>query len=173
MKFKWRVTKYNPCFRDINGIYQKDEWTSIHHIGKVYDNKEFTLEEYLKKEDCYIQAIEQVLNFNKIESLIITGLEKWGKELEIDEFHKIYSQNMFHLYRSIYEGYSVRKNDISDLCRLILRNQLWCKLNNSKIYIHFGHDYYMFIGCEEACNNLENKIRKIGLFVENWISPIN
>ncbi len=39
MKFMWRVTKYNPTFRDENGTYIKDEWTSFSDIGKKVSRK--------------------------------------------------------------------------------------------------------------------------------------
>ena len=40
------IVKYPPQ-NYINGIYEKDEWTDYSDIGKVFDDKLFTLEEYL------------------------------------------------------------------------------------------------------------------------------
>ena len=61
---------------------------------------------------------------------------------------------------------------IKDICRLILREHLWAKLGyDSKMYVHFGHDYYMYIGsllsCEEAIKNITDQ----GFFVEKFKSP--
>ncbi len=39
--FQYRITKYDPAFR-IDGKYTKDEWTSIHDIGKIYNGCIFT-----------------------------------------------------------------------------------------------------------------------------------
>ncbi|MDQ1236448.1 hypothetical protein QE450_003946 [Paenibacillus sp. SORGH_AS306] len=51
---------------------------------------------------------------------------------------------------------------------------MWCKLQcNAKIYVHFGHDFYMFIGSEMMCEDTINNIESSGLYVEDFISPIN
>ena len=34
--FEYRITKYNPIFR-VNGIYTRDDWTSICDVGKKYN----------------------------------------------------------------------------------------------------------------------------------------
>lgn len=41
------IVKYSPQKYDSNGIYTTDEWTSIWDVGKKFDGKLFTLEEYL------------------------------------------------------------------------------------------------------------------------------
>ena len=51
------IVKYAPENYDERGIYRKDEWTSSSDIGKVYDGKRFTREEYLETEDKYVQAV--------------------------------------------------------------------------------------------------------------------
>jgi len=36
---------------------------------------------------------------------------------------------------------------LADVCRLVLREILWCKLESPNgFYIHFGYDYYMYFG---------------------------
>jgi len=39
--YEYRIVKYNPKFR-INGIYTKNEWTSISDIGDEFDGVFFT-----------------------------------------------------------------------------------------------------------------------------------
>ena len=39
------------------------------------------------------------------------------------------------------------------------------------MYIHFGYDYYMYIGSSNACDNVRIKIQEEGLFVEEFKSP--
>lgn len=41
------IVKYSPQKYDSNGIYTTDEWTSMWDVGKKFDGKLFTLEEYL------------------------------------------------------------------------------------------------------------------------------
>lgn len=56
--FCWRITKYNPKYRDNNtGYYLKDEWTFYSQIGGEFEGKIFTRKEYLKIEDTYIQSV--------------------------------------------------------------------------------------------------------------------
>lgn len=45
----YRISKYDPQYR-IDGIYQKDEWTSMSDIGNIYGGKVFTEDEYYKVE---------------------------------------------------------------------------------------------------------------------------
>jgi hypothetical protein len=102
----------------------------------------------------------------------VSGLEKWEEQLEIEEFPDLYNANMYNLYENISEESLVHQKDVGDLSRLILRNNLWCRLNHPRMYLHFGHDFYMFIGCEMECVKLRNNIQSSGLFIEDWISPI-
>ena len=57
---QYRVTKYDPANR-VNGEYTKDEWTSMYDVGRSYNGKVFTFEEYLKVEKSYLDVIEDVL----------------------------------------------------------------------------------------------------------------
>ncbi|QSX06726.1 hypothetical protein JYG23_04550 [Sedimentibacter sp. zth1] len=57
MNYMWRITKYNPQYRDSYGAYLKDEWTSLSDVGKQYDGKVFTKDEYLEYERLYIESI--------------------------------------------------------------------------------------------------------------------
>ena len=74
----YRISKYDPQYR-VNGIYQKDEWTAICDIGKVYDGKVFTEDEYYRVEQSYINFVLGVCKLQGIERLAITGLENYKK----------------------------------------------------------------------------------------------
>ena len=37
--YGWRITKYNPAFRDERGAYLKDEWTSVSDVGKSFGDE--------------------------------------------------------------------------------------------------------------------------------------
>ena len=52
---QYRVTKYDPANR-VNGEYTKDEWTSMYDVGRSYNGKVFTFEEYLKVEKSYLDV---------------------------------------------------------------------------------------------------------------------
>ena len=63
MKFKTelRITKYDPKFRDENGVYLRDEWYLISQIGKTFDGKVFTASEYFEAENRYIESLKILL----------------------------------------------------------------------------------------------------------------
>jgi hypothetical protein len=47
-----RITKYDPQNRDANGHYTLvDEWTSISDVGKSFQGKILTMEQYLAIEE--------------------------------------------------------------------------------------------------------------------------
>jgi hypothetical protein len=61
---------------------------------------------------------------------------------------------------------------LGDVCRLVLREILWCKLESENgFYIHFGYDYYMYIGGPAPSENSIAYGRQQGLFVEEMESP--
>ena len=53
-QFYYCVCKYDPAFRDEKGAYKKDEWTDFSDIGRAFDGKVFTEEEYYETEDRYV-----------------------------------------------------------------------------------------------------------------------
>ena len=167
--FSYQITKYNPQYRNPLGTYLKDEWTSISDVGKIYENREFTLDEYLKVEDGYIQAILLFMIFLNLESLTVTYLEKrttWNVS------STPYSKSMFGLYKKIMEGKQINTKEMGDAARLLLREFLWCKIENENMFVHFGDDYYMFIGSSKKISkSLREKIEGFGLFVEEFESP--
>ncbi len=65
------------------------------------------------------------------------------------------------------------KKKIENIARLILRSYFWCILRSEDIFVHFGYDYYMYIGCKKKCCDVIKTIEKTGLFVEPFESPYN
>jgi hypothetical protein len=105
---------------------------------------------------------------NDINALQINTLEK-NKKLKTD-IHN--TQEMIDLFHIIKEGDWIEEENISSFCRLILRDILWCKLKyNRKIFVHFGWDFYMYIGSALACSEKILTIEKDSLFVEPFQSP--
>lgn len=164
----YRVTKYNPINRDQNGRYIKDEWISVGEIGRIYDGVVLTNNEYLRVEQLYVNAIIEIMNCNDISRLKIGYLERYGKANQILKPNK----NMKRLYRRVRNDCYIDIYDIPDYAKMNLRAILWCRLENTeKMYVHFGYDYYMYIGSGIECENSIEKIRSSGLFVEAYTSP--
>lgn len=155
----WRVTKYNPIHRDAYGAYQiDDEWTSYSDIGSIISE-----EGYLQTEENYIQAIFSFMNEINAENLYLNALE-----LKSDELKK---QNAFEFISAMWVGRRVSKQEIRELAKLTLREAIWCKLGFRKDFsVHFGYDYYMYMGTKDDCGDARFEIEKSGLFVEEYHS---
>lgn len=167
----WRITKYNPIYRDEKGVYQKDEWTSCNDIGKAYEGKEFTIRDYMAGESAYVNAVISFMKNINVNTLTVQNIEKYNNIRKLNNMPLIYSDEMIKLYERVHENSILEIEDIQDLCRLALREQIWCKLqNDNKMFVHFGYDYNMYIGCSPKLRK-DNLIEITGLFVEKFDSP--
>ncbi|MDF2947977.1 MAG: hypothetical protein K0S51_2656 [Bacillales bacterium] len=171
--YAWRITKYNPLFRDQQGIYFKDEWTSMYDIGSTFPDGLFNIDEYLRIENLYVNAVTSIMDCIGVNYLQIEGLEKWSDSIEILDFNEIYDNEMSDLFKQLCNGDKLDKQMVRIVCKLILRNNLWCRLTNERMYVHFGHEYYMFVGCLDRCEYIIKEIVNSGLYVEHYLSPIN
>jgi len=168
MKFCWRITKYNPKYRSADGAYLNDEWSMYVEIGKEFNNVLFDFNAYQRVEDLYIKAIELFMACHNVSRLQINTLEK-NKKLAKD-IHN--NTNMINFFHKAQEDDWIEQADIGDFCRLILRDKLWCKLRYSrKMFVHFGWDFYMYIGSSIICDKTIASIEESGLFVEPFESP--
>ena len=165
--YKYRITKYNPKYRNKNGIYEKDEWTSISDIGKNFQNEIFTLKQYLEIETKYINAIKYIVDYLKVDTVEITSLEKSTKTLKIDNILNNYDTKLISIFNEIHNSKIYPISEIDKIAILILREKLWCNLRRKyRFYIHFGWDYYMYVGISKKSNDFIFRIEKDGLFVE-------
>ena len=165
--YGWRITKYNPKNRDLNGAYLKKEWISHSEIGNAFEGKKFTVEDYLQVEQAYIEAIISFMECLNINSLRIVALQKNIRPKE----NGFYSLSMISAYNSFKKGQLIPKELVVAIARLALRENLWCKLEVVDMYVHFGYDYYMYIGSNKPCDATVDKIEQSGLFVEPFVSP--
>ena len=69
-------------------------------------------------------------------------------------------------------GEIVPISELREVVRRILREEFWCRLEGSGSYMHFGWDYYMFIGAKQDCPGAKSLAESLGLFVEDSESPI-
>ncbi len=168
MQYSYRVTKYNPEYRNEQGHYLKDEWTCYSEVGEKFNNYFLSTDEYLKIENLYVQSIVLFMQCNQIDSLKVMGrLEKrWNPAEDKNSIKEI-----IDLFNKVKEGDLLNINQIKDLSRLALRNYIWCKLESDMMYVHFYFDYYMYIGSQRECEKIIKQIQKSGLFVEDFESP--
>jgi len=165
--YQWRITKYNPENRDKNDVYKKNEWTSVSDIGKKFENNEFTFEKYLFYENAYIGAIINIIRENNVEMFKIDTLEKY-EYINYNDFSELESKKYF---KSLRKDMLIPKQKIKQVAQFALRNIIWCRLVSEEMFIHFGYDYYMYIGSTRLSEETLKKIKNNQLFVEERISP--
>ncbi|VXB16021.1 conserved hypothetical protein [Bacillus sp. 349Y] len=166
---QWRVTKYNPDYRDEHGHYTLvEDWTSPYEIGKTFDGKELTLEDYLRVEEAYIDSAIAFMEESGIHSVRVLGLE--GRITEEDRAS--------FLYESEFGGGVLKEDSLIDLevmrliIKMVLLDFIWCQLyDGDRFFIHLGTDYYIYIGSHVDCPSAIEWSTTNGLFVEKEASP--
>ena len=151
--FEYRITKYNPANR-IGGRYVVSDWTSFSDIGKSFGKTKLTYERYLETETAYIDCCIDLLIKAQILSLSVEQAE-------------CYSEGI-HLPSSVSDVAEIRK-----LIAACLREQCWFKLTGKDFFIHFGYDYYMYIGSVLPPSTVEETAIRYSLFCELYPSPYN
>lgn len=158
MRYKYRITKYDPAKRNFDGIYTVDEWTSFSDIGKIFQNQPLTRLRYLKTEKAYLQAILLLLQESDIHTLTLCQLENRTNF----STHKL----------SLANGAILNRPQILTFAQLALREKIWGKLFAPRqAYIHFGWDYYLYVGVPKQCPDAIKMISELGLFIEAKRSP--
>ncbi len=165
----YRITKYNPKFRLDDGSYTKDEWTSIHDIGKAFNGEILRLDEYLKTEQKYLLTYSLILEQFDNVNFKVRNLEKYS--IDNIKFKSIYSSNQLELFDNVSNNLTLcSSNNILDFIVLILREHLWAKLvsTSSRLEISFGYDYYSYLfSAKHLPYEIIKQIEDAGLFVEN------
>jgi hypothetical protein len=151
---EYRVTKYNPAFRDYSGAYTKVEWTMFRQIGQTFSGVVLTSDEYESVEEAHIQAALSFLRESGLLSMRVAGLE--NHRMQPLDFQ---NDSVLPLER------------IGAIIRQILREEYWCRLEGSDGFLHFGWDYDMYIGVPHLCPTARARATKLGLFVEEFASP--
>ena len=154
--FEYRVTKYDPVFRDASGAYRKEEWTSVGDIGRSFGGETLTEEAYRRVEDAYVDSVLGFWREVGRPTLIAHALEE-----------KPSGARGFR----IREGSTVDEADLAPLIRAILREEVWCRLESETFFLHFGWDYYAYVGVSSPCVHSCARATAAGLFVETMVSP--
>jgi len=157
MRNQYRVTKYDPSLRDDGGAFTGIEWTSRSDIGREFGGAPLSEAEYLRVETAYLFAIEAFLGEAKVESLTLSGIENTSSA-RLPGFAK--------------SGANLSLRECVKFARLVLREETWGKLAApGRAYVHFGYDYYMYLGLPSKCLGAVSAVHGQGLFVEPFRSP--
>lgn len=152
--YHYRVTKYDPAFRDSSGAYTKKDWTSFDDVGSSHGGAVLSKEEYLRVESAYIDIAKQFIVEDGSPSLQAVNVENSGAAASAPN-----------------EGSLISGGDLPAVCRSILRGEFWCKLETDERFLHFGYDYYMYVGVKSECLSSIAAATAPGLFVERFESP--
>lgn len=159
--FQYRVTKYNPALRDPDGAFPVSTWTSAADIGRSFDGQTLTRDAYLATEELYVGAVERAISAAIPSRLRLV-------DPEISDKYQPSTLPKLDLADVIYAT-RLRPREALTLSRAILREILWGRIEGSnRFYVHFGYDYYMYIG--GSCAALSHFAAE-GLFVEEYPSP--
>lgn len=163
--FQWRVTKYDPAHRNPAGSYTRDEWTSIADVGRAFRGVVLTRERYLAVETAYAEAAVRFVEASGSPALFARNVEHHGDALGPASEAVILTAPQ--------EGALVTPGDLPGLCRACLRERMWCRIQSADgaTYVHFGFDYYMYLGSRFECAEAVAFARARGLFVERRASP--
>jgi hypothetical protein len=168
MKYCWRITKYDSNKRNSQGWFIEDTWTSYSDVGSLYQGERLTYDEYIRVENLYTNAIMQFMKSLNVSHLQIKGLENHDSINEDPSVDK--AEVMF--VNALKENDLLSLDQVKMASKLILREYFSCKLISKHImFVHFGYDYYMYIGSSLECKDTLQKVRESGLYVENFESP--
>jgi hypothetical protein len=151
---EYRVTKYNPAFRDLSGAYLRNEWTSAGDVGRAFGGVVLTAEEYRRVEDAYVAVALSFLRESGQTTLTVSGLE-----------------NTRRYPIGFAEGSAIGLEQLGSVIRLVLREEFWCRLEGPSSFLHFGWDYYMYVGVPFPCPASQELAEQLGLFTEKCPAP--
>lgn len=156
------VTKYNPENRGADGVYLLDEWTDYSDVGKMYNGKIVTLEEYEVVEASYTLAAKTFFSFFKCETFLLDGLmffddgiENEGEQL-IEAFRLVDSNRIF--------GWEKFDLILQLMQRGYMASEVSC-LSNHNIVMRLSYDYYMYLNAPQIREVIELLQQVPGLYL--------
>ena len=169
---KYRVTKYDPKNRNDKGHYMFDHWTEISDVGRTLEGELVTPEAYFKEEEDYVKAVIDILNDSNQNYLRLIGFDEKLfksalKENKKEWFHDSSFENIL-----LSEDLKIGIKDIPTIIRLNLRNYIHATLEiKDRYYVHFGYDFYMYVGAPSLSQKTIDKINITNVFIEDSWSP--
>ena len=130
-----------------------DEWYLHSQIGKRFGGVLLTEDEYLRVESAYISTAAHFYREAGLPDIFAIGVADHRRQ------------------GAPPEGSLILPQDLAKLCRAMLREEYGCRIEGGDFFIHFGWDFYMYIGTSAPCEGALNFAASIGLFPEPFISP--
>lgn len=174
MKESWRLYAL-PILKEKNYRWSKS-WTSIDDIGRLYDGREFTYNDYLKTEQAYVNLLISLFRYLHAQKIKIIQLEVYEDLPPNTIYDKDGKLNEW--YNKVKNNMSLSLDNLQYIVPLILRENMWGTIyhKRTRTYIHFGYDYYVYVNSPMFyfCNDnnayfnidLERLVSSNGLFIE-------
>jgi hypothetical protein len=147
MRF-FRVSKYNPQYRNSTGVYVRDEWTEFSDIGRTFQGVRLTFDQYAITEAAYIAVVKALLSEANVPAMKV-GFIEVGK-----------------LFPKLRNRVEVSSASIPAVVRDLLRGTYWCRLSCSTLVLDTGSDFYLHIGLAHHCPKSFEIVATLGLFAE-------
>ena len=164
----FRVTKYDPARRDERGAFLDRDWTSHADIDGVFGEKTLQVADYLEVESAYVAAARAFFEAAGCPLLTVIDLESHEAP------PRTVSLGLADILEPpVHEGDKIGDGELDRICRLNLRELVWCKLEaeSKAFYLHFGYDFYMYVGAQAPSEEIIRRVEASGLFVEPMRSP--
>ncbi len=100
----------------------------------------------------YVRTVIEICKHTETKSLKI-------KELEVNVDSSKFADNQ-----------NIDVSELEEILRLILREDLWCKLVSKKLKFHFGYDYYMYLIISDDFTLWKDAVSD-SLYIEDFKSP--
>jgi hypothetical protein len=161
-------------FRKSNGKYDLDDWTSISDIGKTFEGKLLSVDEYKCIEDKYVKVVKLIMDFISAPILIVDRVQRSSGgsdfEITISKYSELYNQNcIIDLYQTISDKMELSSEQIESLIRLLLREDIGAEVYfENKLNLFIGYDFLMGIHTSNPIDRIIADIEEIGLFVESF-----
>lgn len=166
-----RISKYDPSDRKQQEFCNDNYWCAINDVNNDYYSKGITLKHYFQIENSYCESIRLLLEFQKIDHLIISSCDT---KRDVPKFFisKQYCQTREDLKGKLYLGRQCTWHETELIMRATLRNEFWCNFKGiSGTYLHFAYDFYMFYGSNHSLDLHKLQFPE-GIFIEeNYPSP--
>ena len=145
--FKYRISKYNPEFRDDEQTYTREKWTSYSDIGKTFADGFLSEQEYLKVEKEYTNFIYDLFSEFKIKNI------------------KILKQEPENVFKKT--AFDINDKWLYTLIQKNIREEFWCKFKAEQFEFYMGYDFYLHIDFKNDIEkHLEKLAKKHNLFLE-------
>ena len=159
------IVKYEPQYYDENGVYQKDEWTYYGDIGKEYEGRVVTMEDYLDVENRFIDITRTILETAGCTYITLGYVEVLGKRRSIEAMRRM----------GLKEGMRIRVEKIDSYLRMSLRGEAFIVFINSRkgVQFDFSEDVlYMHLYCRIPEEELRTIVETRGLYLDPRVKVI-